>query len=232
SEALVTALAGQQPALVVTTSHGMTGPLDDLETMRQQLGALVDQDHAVLDVQALVQAWEPRGAIWFAQACCSVGADRPSTYDGLFAADTDVGRVLSAVAELGAMTSPLPRALLGAPHPLRAFIGQVEPTFNWTMAFPPNQQRLTADIELALYDGLCGGAPAGLAMSRYYQPVGTLLQQHDNAVKRYNVTAGAEAQSSLDTALYTKVTAYDRASTVILGDPVVAMRLPADDVRG
>ena len=124
------------------------------------------------------------------------------------------------------MTAPLPRALLGASRPARAFIGQVEPTFNWTLAFPPNQQMLSSDIEAAIYDGFASGLPVGLAMSRFFQPIGALLIGHNRAVSTFNTAVGAAAGSALDMAFYSKVTAYDRASTVILGDPTVAIPLP------
>jgi hypothetical protein len=39
-------------------------------------------------------------------------------------------------ATAGARISPLPRALLGAEKPLRAFVGHVEPTFDWTLRDP------------------------------------------------------------------------------------------------
>jgi hypothetical protein len=225
--ALTRALTANQPALVITTSHGMTGPLDDTEAMRANLGLLVDQAHALVRPEGLLGSWQPDGAIWFAQACCSVGSDQPSAYDGLFSPASLVGRVLSGVASLGASIAPLPRALLGEPKPLRAFIGQVEPTFNWTIAFPPNQQQLTADLQNALYQRLCSGQPVGLAMNGYYQPIGSLLINHNRALTTFNVTAGEAAQSALDLALYSKVTAFDRASVIILGDPTVAIPTPA-----
>jgi hypothetical protein len=226
AENLVRALRDQTPALVVTTSHGMTGPLDDQVAMRENLGALVDQDDAVVSPASLLNEWQPDGAIWFAQACCSSGANQPSAYDGLFAPNGLVAEVLTAVAALGAVTSPLPRALLGAAKPLRAFIGRVEPTFDWTMSFPLNQQSLTDDLKSSLYDDICYGLPVGLAMSRHYQAIGSLLLGHDRELKKYNVAKGAAATDALDMALYSKVTALDRASTVILGDPTVAIPKP------
>ncbi|WP_114907546.1 hypothetical protein [Ornithinimicrobium murale] len=220
--ALTAALAEQRPLLVVTTSHGMTGPLGDPAAMRRDLGMLVDGARQVVDPDALVSAWAPDGAVWFAQACCSAGADQPSAYDGLFAADGAVGRVLTEVASLGAQTAPTPRALLGAPRPLRAFIGQVEPTFNWTMSFPPNRQDLTASLRAALYEGICGGRPVGMALAPYYDAIGALLVGHGRALEDFNDgTDGA-----LDLATYSKATALDRASTVLLGDPTVAIPLP------
>lgn len=223
---LAQALRQQHPALVVTTSHGLTGPLDDPDAMRQTLGLLVDQNHTPVTPSSLIASWQPDGAIWFAQACCSVGSDQPSQYDKLFAANSILGSILAGVATVGAATSPLPRALLGNEKPLRAFIGHVEPTFDWTLSFPPNQQQLTASLIAALYDELCLGKPVGLAMSRYYRAVGALLLGHTQAMKSYAVTSGKPATTALDLALYTKITALDRASTVILGDPTAAIPPP------
>lgn len=223
---LAQAVAESAPLLVVTTSHGMTGPLHDREAMRNSLGVPVDQSGGIVHPNQVLASWQPDGAIWFAQACCSAGADSPSSYRGLFQEGSMLERVLDAVADIGAMTAPLPRALLGSDKPLRAFIGQVEPTFNWTMSFPPNRQRLTSDIQMCLYNRLCLGQPIGLAMSPYYQAIGSLLLNHDRAVVKYDVSVKAAARGALDLALYSKVTAYDRASTVILGDPTAAMPLP------
>lgn len=229
--ALTTALAGNTPALVVTSSHGMTGPLGDPALMRSQLGMLVDQTGTVLRPEQLLRAWKPDGAVWFAQACCSAGTESPSVYSGLFPDGGLVAGVLAGVAALGAATAPLPRALLGADKPLRAFVGHVEPTFDWTMRFPPNRQRITASLQVALYDKLCAGLPVGLALSPHYLPVGALLYGHTRAVAAYNQApfgpAGRPASAgALDMAVYSKVTAYDRLSTVILGDPTVRIPPP------
>jgi hypothetical protein len=225
--ALGETLAQHRPAVVVTSSHGMTGPLDDVDATRRNLGLLVDQEHHLLSPDKLLEAWQPDGAVWFAQACCSAGADSPTAYEGLFDPGTILERVLSGVAAAGPVVSPLPRALLGAEKPLRAFIGHVEPTFNWTLAFPANRQVLTDDLRACLYDALCSGQPVGLAMSRYYRPIGSLLQGYVAAQKTYRSTVGAAAKPSLDMLVYSRVTAHDRASTVILGDPTVAVALPA-----
>ncbi len=225
--ALADALVSAQPALVVTTSHGMTGPLDQLDVMREQLGLPVDSAHRGVDPAKLLARWQPDGAIWVAQACCSAGCDTPSAYSGLFDPASLVDQVLQGVARLGALTAPLPRALLGAERPLRAFVGHVEPTFDWTMVFPPTRQRLTASLRTAVYTELCSGRPAGLAFSSVYRPVGSLLLGHLQALQAYNNNPpGPATLRAVDMALYSKVTAYDRASTVLLGDPTVRIPVP------
>lgn len=227
--ALLDALGANKPAFVITSSHGMTGPLDNLDAMAANLGVLVDQEHQRVTPESIVKSWEPDGAIWFAQACCSAGANNPTEYAGLFEAGTTLEQVLTGVSMVGPMTSPLPRALLGAEKPLRAFIGHVEPTFNWTLSFPPNQQVLTSDLKKCLYQRLCTGQPVGLAMSDYYPSIGTLLLTYLSERQNYESLVGAEAKPSLDMLVYSRVTAHDRASTVILGDPTVAMAVPTRD---
>ena len=61
--ALLKALEDKHPALVVTTSHGMTGPLDDSSALRARLGVPVDAQRAPLDL-AQARKWNPNGAIW------------------------------------------------------------------------------------------------------------------------------------------------------------------------
>lgn len=228
---LVAALKTSRPSVVVTTSHGNTSPLNDTDEMRRQLGLLVDADRSIIEPNELLNQWQPDGAIWFAQACCSAGAQRPSIYSNLFDTSTDTGRVLDGVSAVGAVTSPLPAALLGAARPLRAFIGHVEPTFEWTLWFPPTKAQLTDWVCRLMYNEVCRGAPVGLGMAnaRLYTAVGTLLLQHTQALETHAVAPDPQARrSALDLALYDKVTAYDRASTVLLGDPTVAIPTPAN----
>lgn len=202
----------------------MTGPLSDLDAMRANLGLPVDQARQILSPAALLGEWQPDGAMWFAQACCSAGSDSPTAYAGLFEAGSLLDQTLTGIAKLDAATAPLARALLGATKPLRASIGHVEPTFDWTPSFPPNRQVLTSDLTKAVYDGLMSGQPVGL--SGYYPAIGSLLQKYVKARQKYNSVVGPAAKPSLDMLVYSRVTAHDRASTVILGDPTAAIPLP------
>jgi hypothetical protein len=135
-ERLIDVVQARRPGLIITTSHGQTGPSLDPGEMARKLGVPVDQTNLALDVNALVKSWEPSGAVWYCHACCSAGSDSPSVFEPLFSETTDVGRLLRAVAGLGPRVAPLPLALLGAKRPLRAFIGHVEPTFDWTLQNP------------------------------------------------------------------------------------------------
>ena len=51
-------------------------------------------------------------------------------------------------------------------------------------------------------------------------------QNYFTTLQDYEVATGAAAKSKLDMLLYSRVTAQDRASTVILGDPTVAIPTP------
>ncbi len=227
--ALAAVLAAQRPSVVVTTSHGQTGPTNNTDEMRARLGALVDAEHRAVSPEELLVGWQPAGAVWYAQACCSAGSESPSLYRGLFDPASTVGAVLDSVASLGAMVAPLPQALLGASQPLRAFVGHVEPTFDWTLVFPPTRQQITSSTVNLMYTRVCSGRPLGLALeeARLFNSVGALLIGHLNAVSQYSVARGATPRrTALDMALYSKVTAFDRASTVLLGDPTVSLSLP------
>lgn len=219
---LTAALAQRQPAFVLSTSHGATFPLDDAQQLRAQLGLLVDRNHELLDTATLTKQWQPSGAIWYAHACCSAGADQPSSFQGLVDASSSLGRMLGAVAQIGPCTAALPRALLGAAQPLAAFIGHVEPTFDWTLRDPDNGQRMTDALILdTLFTSLHAArrTPVGLALNDYYDAVAGLLLDHVEAVDACNNhEAGAEAR-----AMKAKLLALDRLGMVLLGDPTVCL---------
>lgn len=216
--ALGGALADHRPALVVTTSHGKTGPLADPQAMLRDLGLPVDAEYATVDPAALLNGWEPDGAIWYAHACCSAGSDASTIFSGLLDTDSWVDRVLSGVAGLGAHVAPLPEALLGAPRPLRAFVGHVEPTFDWTIKNPHNGQRLTESLCQALYTRLFQPEPLGHALREPYSHVGELYTQRDAAYRAFENGDDTEG-----IAMATQLAARDRQSMVVLGDPTVAL---------
>lgn len=217
AEQLIQALKEQKPGLIVTTSHGQTGPLDDPETMAARLGCLVDQNERVMSPDELLDGgWEPGGAIWYAHACCSAGSDKQTRFDGLVDPDTEVARVLGAVAALGARVAPTPEALLGAPKPLRAFVGHVEPTFDWTLKEPKTNQYLTSPLVRGLYDNLYQPMTIGWALRDFFARVGPLYVARENSHRDFE--KGSNTMASM---LYATLSAYDVESTVILGDPTV-----------
>lgn len=224
---LFTALTGQRPGVIVTSSHGRTGPLDDPDAMRKSLGLPVDVNGLSLDVDALTTAWQPSGAVWYAQACCSAGGDTGTSYTGLLPEDSLASRVVQAVGGLGASVAPLPTRLLSAEKPLRAFIGHVEPTFDWTLISTDTGQFLTTPLVNFCYPNLYLRKPVGLALGEHYEGVGELYAKLAAAREGVN----GRVPGARDDATYYKLTAIDRQSLVILGDPTAVIPpLPSQSV--
>jgi hypothetical protein len=220
---LVSSLAMERPGLIVTTSHGMTGPLDDKDAMLRDLGLPVDSTGRALVPGTLLQKWQPAGAIWYAHACCSAGGARESCFLDLIDRDSTASKVLAGVASLGDRVAPLPTELLGSEEPLRAFIGHVEPTFDWTLQQPATGQFLTTSIVDALYGRLYvqNGdieRPIGYAFREWYERTNGLRALYDKEYRRFN--SGEAAEGML---LALQLAARDVESTVILGDPTVTM---------
>jgi hypothetical protein len=115
----------------------------------------------------------------------------------------------------------LPVALLGAKKPLRAFIGHVEPTFDWTLISEDMAQPLTSSIKYALYNNLFEKNPmtVGGAFDRYYRQVGNLFNEQDTALTNLQHFV----QDAEHAALRARLGALDRRSLVIHGDPAVAL---------
>jgi hypothetical protein len=219
NNALITALQDHQPSVIVTSSHGRTAPLNDQDEMRRTLGLPVDAETSTLDIDALSEAWEPSGAIWYAQACCSAGSNDGTSYVGLLDEDQSAHRVVTAVGALGATVSPAPTKLLGAVKPLRAFIGHVEPTFDWTLIAQDNGQPLTIPLVNSIYPNLYLRKPVARALEEHYRGVGELYAKLDRARQEIN----AAVQGAKAAATYYKLTATDRESLVVLGDPTAML---------
>jgi hypothetical protein len=215
---LYEALARGHPGLVVTTSHGKTGPLADPMTMQADLGLPVDGELNTVRPDLLLDAWEPDGAIWYAHACCSAGSDATTIYRGLLDPGSPIDLLLEGIARLGNHVAPLPTALLGAEKPLRAFVGHVEPTFDWTIRNPQTGQPLMTSVVDALYDRLFQPDPLGFALREPYAHVGELYTQRDAAYRAFD-----EGEDTQGVALATQLAARDRQSMVVLGDPTVAL---------
>jgi hypothetical protein len=214
---LADTLARLKPGLVVTTSHGQTFPLDNLELLGAGLGLLVDQNYTSAPVADLLTGWHPDGAIWYAHACCSAGSSSQTLFDGLSQEGSEVDRVLKGVAKLGNRVAPLPTALLGAKRPARAFIGHVEPTFDWTLRNPDSGQLLTDSIQQALYGELYQPSPIAHAFRKCYDRLGSLYISYDADLMEFG-----RGGTTRDAMLKDLLCARDVQSTVILGDPTVA----------
>lgn len=213
---LVASLQSAKPALVVTSSHGLTAGEGD--TLARTLGLPVDRVHSAVTLEALDGAM-PAGSIWHAQACCSAGSEGPSKYTGLLAEGTTALGVVTSVAELGSRVAPAALRLLGRRQPVRAVIGHVEPTFDWTLRVAETRQGLGAEIVAALSTNLYAGQPVGHAFSDYRAGVGELHTQWVSALARRS--AGDATQRSRLTRL--RLSALDRQSMVLLGDPTVTL---------
>jgi hypothetical protein len=226
SGALMDALQSRRPGMIVTTSHGATSPLDDVAALRARVGLPVDQDKKLLDSAALLKAWQPDGAIWYAHACCSAGTDACTSYAGLFDPAGDVDRILQGVTQAGSRVGPLPSALLSAEKPARAFVGHVEPTFDWPLQDPETGQPLSLPFSDALTRKL---------FAAYRHPIGSAFREvHDLASKHFSLwyqakdaaqrmTDAATRQRRREMALRAQLGGLDWQGVVILGDPTVAI---------
>lgn len=222
---LVQALKDRAPAMVITVSHGRTEPLDTPRELGKTLGVPVDLNHEAFDLNFL-NKWNPNGAIWYAHACCSAGSNRKSDYVGLFPRDDGLTKILTGVAALGSTIAPLPQALLSAEKPARAFIGHVEPTFDWPLLDPEVRQPLASAFVRALYDRLYARKryPVGFAFEDVQREAGASLQAWKRALDKANsARKTAEQQRYQLAALRSQLTGLDREGVVILGDPAVTL---------
>ena len=209
----------RRPPFVLTTSHGATGPFQSLRNGSRELGALVDVDYRVSSAAEILAAWSPRGAVWYAHACCSAGSDAPSIYATMFDSGGSIGRMLDEASSLGPGVSPLGEALLGAEEPLRAFIGHVEPTFDWPLLDPKTGGSLAQAIVDSLYARLFQPrATVGAALAPIFDQAGRFFSELDKA--RQLAEAGLPDDKAI---LINRLSALDRQSLVILGDPAVTV---------
>jgi hypothetical protein len=215
---LTAALAERRPGVVVTTSHGMTGSDSDPAWQGETLGWLVDAEHALLDPARLLADWSPEGIVWYALACCSAGGSGRNQFDGLLKPNSRAARAVERVVGLGPITAALPRALLGAAKPARAFIGHVEPAFDWTLRRADTGLVTTNSLVTTLYDEFFQAepSPVGHAFRDYYRQSAALRSRWWTA-RQLTVHATPPA-----TALLCTLAGIDRQCTVILGDPAVA----------
>jgi hypothetical protein len=214
--ALLGTLAGSQPALLVTSSHGLAE--GEADVLRARLGVPVDVAHSAVDVDALAAA-VPGGAIWYSQACCSAGSDATTNYAGLLNPGTTAFATVQAVAELGATVAPAATRLLGRANPVRAVIGHVEPTFDWTLRVSETGQGLGGHIVSALSTNLFAGQPVGYAFSDYRAGVGELYTQW----AKLNAQLAAGQTDVRENLTRLRLSAVDRQSLVLLGDPTVTL---------
>ena len=215
---LTNVLAERRPGLVVTTSHGATSPTTNLDRLRARLGQLVDSDRQLLDPPSVDADWVPAGGIWYAHACASAGSDGPSAFRTLIDDGTSISRTLRALGQLEPMVAPLPLALLGADRPIRAFIGHVEPTFDWSLKDPKSGAILTDSLVKTFYDRLYTGKPIGWALEEARRTANLLSGQEQTI--RLHFATGADLWGEQ---LAVHLAAADWRTLVLLGDPAASL---------
>ena len=220
---LIVALGQHAPGLIVTTSHGCM----DLRgsAVDSRLGVPVDQSLQPLDPAKLLQAWQPRGVIWFALACCSAGSLHRNSFAGLIDPKSDVHAVLEDAAQrFGSRVAPLPRLLLGASEPARAFVGHVEPTFDRGAKNPETGEFFNGGLLDAFYQHLFlkDAPPIGYALQTFYRPFVNLRATRARYQRRWNGNKADGREGVLGTLLR----ASDVSNTVLLGDPTVRLDYP------
>jgi hypothetical protein len=221
-EALRTALREQHPGLIVTTSHGCMD--QSQQGLAGRLGVPVDALHELLLPSPLTDGWQPDGAVWLGLACCSAGVHSPNSFHGLLNLTSLEHQAIEHIAsQFGPVVAPLPRALLGATKPLRAFVGHVEPTFDRTWYDEDNKQRLATFLVEAFYQHLYQRQPEpiGWALRNHFLQYGALRDEIDVNRKAWNNFEVDAPRRVMDAALR----ALDVRNLVILGDPTVALDL-------
>jgi hypothetical protein len=98
-------------------------------------------------------------------------------------------------------------------------LGHVEPTFDWTLRDDRTGQGLGGLVVRALSDNLFAGQPLGLAFEEYRETVGVLHGDWQTAYDTF--IAGDTSLRARLTRL--RLTALDRQSLVLLGDPTVTL---------
>ena len=161
----------------------------------------------------------PAGAVWFAQACCSAGGAGESHYEGLLEPESVPAVITELIASLGPVVSPAVLRMLGRPKPVRAIFGHVEPTFDWSLRDPESGQNFATELITGLSSNLHHGTPLGQILADYRNGIGVLNTKWANG--RRDFRAGDDALLSQMTRW--RLTAIDRQSLVLLGDPTVTL---------
>jgi hypothetical protein len=105
---------------------------------------------------------------------------------------------------------------------VRAIFGHVEPTFDWTLRVAETGQGLGADLVAGLSTNLFAGQPLGYVLDAYRAGVGVLHSQW--ADRRRSLENGDTSVRDQLTRL--RLSAIDRQSLVLLGDPTVTLPGP------
>ena len=183
------------------------------------LGSPIDTFKQVLAVAQLGN-WEPGAAIWYSRACCSAGSDHCLALRGINPPNPARPARCCGRSRLCAQRASRRShaRCSGAFNPLAAFLGHVEPTFDWTLRNPITKEEMTRTIIRCLYDRLFTTehrAPVGWALSETFAEVGQPVRVESERQTRRTIAV------TLD--VYRKLAAIDRQNLVILGDPTVTI---------
>lgn len=223
---LLSELEQRNPALIVTTSHGVTGPLNNPVAMAASLGIPLDSNLVPLSLSALLSSkWKPGGAVWYSHACCSAGSEKYTNFGNLLIPGTTAQQIVAAVAALGSTVAPLPMALLQAESPVRAFIGHVEPTLDFSLIQPDSGAPITSSLISSLYDHLYQRKPEtiGMAFRDSFDRIGEMFGLFQASYREYNKGNDVENTPVM---IWSLLAANDLKTTVILGDPAVSLPAP------
>lgn len=223
---LCSALAKHRPGFILTTSHGSIDLQVTNEERAKRLGNLVDQNFAELSGSSIGRT-DVGGAIWYAHACCSAGCSGMNRYENLLTEGTDAERCVSSAVKVGSRTATFPQTLLGREQPLRAFVGKIDPTFDWTIRDPVTQQHLTEGLVMALYKRFLRQKPVpiGWALRRWFDELSGAFTSYDDA-RMVAMRPSANDATAVRTAGQQLLILRDLQSTVILGDPTVKRAYP------
>jgi hypothetical protein len=95
----------------------------------------------------------------------------------------------------------------------------VEPTFDWTLVKTDTGQWLTGPLVSAFYPALYSRRPVSLALAEQYRGVGELYAKWARA----QAAVDALEPGARTAATYYRLTATDRESLVLLGDPTAML---------
>jgi hypothetical protein len=185
--------------------------------MRSKVGIIVPQGKAGLGTD---RPGDARGCDLVRTGLLLGGRRRDGHCDDLLAPGTVALAAVNAVVALGATVAPAAPRLLGRVKPLRAVLGHVEPTFDRTLRVGETGQGLGGHLVSALSTNLfVDRQPLGYAFADYRAGVGELQTQW---AEQYERLADGQTQVR-ETLTRLRLTAIDRQSLVLLGDPTVTL---------
>ena len=212
---LETQLRQLRPELLVTTSHGCT----DGNNLRDQLGLPHGQQGTQLAIGSGTDLFD--GVLWYCLACGSAGGEGTNPYVQILSKTCAAGEAFERVANLGAMTSSLSRAILGSAKPARAFVGHVGPTFEVTLKDFRNNLPLTNGIVDSLHGRYCLRNDQRWRLGRCFDPWRVKRCQMQEEYLGIRTEFNKRYDGSASWLLDIKLRSMDARRLVLLGDPAL-----------